>query len=446
MTETAAAGSPQAIDFLIEPRWIIPVEPADTVLEDHALAVDGDRIIDLLPVAEARARYAPRHLQSLPEHVLLPGLVNLHTHAAMTLMRGYADDMPLMRWLQEKIWPAEGRFVSPDFVRDGTLLACAEMLRGGITCFNDMYFYPEAIADAALSLGMRAALGITVIEFPTGFAANAEDYLNKGLAARDKLLDEPLVSFCLAPHAPYTVADKTFERVATLAAQLDLPIHIHLHETLHEVEESVKLHGVRPVERLHRLGLLDPRLIAVHSVHLEADEIRLLARSGCSIAHCPTSNMKLASGIPPVAAMLAAGLRIGLGTDGAASNNRLDILREMRHAALLAKAASGDATVAGAHQVLRMATLSGAEALGLDGRIGSLRAGKQADLCAVRLDDWAIQPCFDPASHLVYTAGREHVSHVWTEGKLRICDGNLLQIPHSALSDIARLWHNRLRS
>jgi 5-methylthioadenosine/S-adenosylhomocysteine deaminase len=354
--------------------------------------------------------------------------------------------MPLMRWLQEKIWPAEGAHVSPDFVHDGTLLACAEMLRGGVTCFNDMYFYPEAAARAALSLGMRAALGITVIEFPTRYATDPDDYLAKGLAVRDSLLDEPLVSFCIAPHAPYTVSDKTFERVATLAAQLDLPIHCHVHETRHEIEESLKQHGVRPLERLRRLGLLDPHFIAVHAVHLEAAEIALLAANGCSIAHCPTSNMKLASGIAPLAAMLAQGVNVGLGTDGAASNNRLDLFHELRHAALLAKAATGDATVADAHQVLHMATLGGARALGLDDRIGSLVPGKDADCCAVRLDDWAVLPCFNPESHLVYTAGREHVTDVWVRGKLRICDGKLQEFDESTLSARAQIWHTALVS
>ncbi len=446
MTNAAACPPLRPIDLLLEPRWLIPVAPAGVVLGEHALAVDAGRIVDLLPAEEARARYRPREHVDLSAHVLLPGLVNLHTHAAMALMRGYADDMALMHWLQEKIWPAEGRLVAPEFVHDGTLLACAEMLRGGVTCFNDMYFHPQAAAQAALDLGMRAAIGITVIEFPTRYAADAEDYLAKGLATRDAWRDESLISFCLAPHAPYTVADRTFERVATLAAQLDLPIHMHLHETRHEIEESLRQHGVRPLERLRRLGLLDPRLIAVHAVHLTPAEIDLLAENGCHVAHCPTSNMKLASGIAPLTEMLAAGLNTGLGTDGAASNNRLDVLREMHQAALLAKVASGDATVANAHQVLRMATLNGAKALGLDGRIGSLTVGKQADLCAVRLDDFSLQPCFDPASHLVYAAGRDDVTHVWTDGKLRICDGELVGFPQSRLLDAARMWHTKLCS
>ncbi len=434
----------QTIDTLIEARWIIPVEPRDLCLEHHALAINAGRIVALMPTNEARTRFAPRRQLSLTQHVLLPGLVNLHTHAAMTLFRGYADDMALMDWLNRRIWPVEGRHVSPAFVRDGTLLACAEMLRGGITCFSDMYFHPEAAAEAALQLGMRAALGMVVIEFPTAYAVDADDYLAKGLATRDTLRDEPLISFCMAPHAPYTVSDKTFERIVTLANQLDLPIHIHLHETGAEIAESIRQYGLRPLERLHRLGLLGPGLIAVHAVHLEQDEIALLALHGCSVAHCPTSNMKLASGIAPIASLLEHGVRVGLGSDGAASNNRLDLFREMHQAALLAKVASGDATVLNAHQALRMATLEGATALGLEGRIGSLAIGKQADLCAVRLDDTSLQPCFNPASHLVYAAGREHVSHVWVSGAERVSEGILSGTDTEELLDIAQSWHNKM--
>ena len=445
MKPLAAPGAaPAAIDLLIRPEWIIPVEPAGVTLSGHALAVKDGAIVALLPDAEAAERFRPRQTLDLPGQVLLPGLINLHTHAAMSLLRGYADDLPLMRWLSERIWPAEARHATPEFVHAGTLLACAEMLRGGITTFNDMYFFPEAAAAAARRLGMRAVLGIIAIEFPTRYAADADDYLAKGLATRDALSGDPLLSFCLAPHAPYTVADKTFEKMATLAAQLEIPIHMHVHETLHEIEESQAQHGVRPIERLRRLGLLGPQLIAVHAVHLDAAEIDLLAHEGCHLAHCPTSNLKLGSGIPPLSAIEARGLNCGLGTDGAASNNRLDLFHEMRHAALLAKGASRNAEALDAHATLRAATLGGARALGLDGRIGSLLTGKAADLCAVRLDEWLIQPCFDPASHLVYVAGREQVTHTWVAGKLVMCNGAPSQINISELLDIAGLWHTSL--
>lgn len=432
------------IDLLIEPRWLIPVEPHGVVLEEYAVAVSAGNIVGVLPAREARERYRPAQRLALPQQVLIPGLVNLHTHAAMALLRGIADDLPLMDWLKGHIWPAETRHVSAAFVRDGTLLACAEMLRGGITCFNDMYFFPEAAAEAAQSLGMRAVLGMVIIEFPTPYATDADDYISKGLAARDRLRSEPLVSFCMAPHAPYTVANKTFERIATLAAQLDLPVHIHVHETRGEIEQSLAQHGMRPIERLRRLGLLGPSLIAVHAVHLEEHEIELLAENNCAVAHCPTSNMKLASGAAPVVRCSAQGVRIGLGTDGAASNNRLDMLQEMRHAGLLAKVGSGDAAVLKAHELLRMATLNGAAALGMEGKIGSVQAGKAADLCAIRLDTLETSPCFDPASHIVYAAGREHVSHVWVNGVLQVENGLLRQCDTGRLLDTANLWQNKL--
>ena len=445
-TPSAPAVTPEDIDLLIRPEWIIPIEPAGVTLSGHALAVRDGRILALLPDDEAMQRFRPQQTLDLPGQVLLPGLVNLHTHAAMSLLRGYADDLPLMRWLGERIWPAETGHAGPDFVRAGTLLACAEMVRGGITTFNDMYFFPDAAAQAARQIGMRAVLGIVVIEFPTRYAADADDYLAKGLAIRDASNDDPLLSFCLAPHAPYTVADKTFRNIATLAGQLEIPVHVHLHETAHEIEESLKQHGVRPIERLRRLGLLGPQLIAVHAVHLEAAEIDLLAREACHVAHCPTSNLKLGSGIAPMSAIQSRGLNFGLGTDGAASNNRLDLFHEMRHAALLAKGASQDAEVLDAHRTLEAATLGGARALGLDRRIGSLLPGKAADLCAVRLDEWLIQPCFDPASHLVYVAGREQVTHTWVEGKLVMSNGVPTQIGISELLDVAGLWHTRLTS
>ncbi len=433
-------------DLVIDARWIIPVEPDNAVLENHSLIVNGGRIIDLLPTTAASARYIGREHCRLENHVLLPGLVNLHTHAAMTLLRGYADDLHLMDWLQDHIWPAEARHVSPDFVHDGTLLACWEMLRSGITCFNDMYFFPEDAARAALSAGIRAALGITVLEFPSAYGEHAQDYLDKGLQARESLRGEPLISFCLAPHAPYTVADATFERIATLAADAALPIHIHLHESMDEMTSSLVQHGVRPLERLQRLGLLNHRLIAVHAIHLDDKEIALLASSGCHVAHCPTSNMKLASGIAPIRQMLEQGLSIGLGTDGAASNNRLDLFQEMRHATLLAKVAGLDSALLPAHQALRMATLEGARALGLAHEIGSLEIGKAADTIAIKLDDWINRPCFNPVSHLIYVTGRESVSHVWVSGKLRINDSKPIDCPHDTLLKKSLMWQNRLSS
>jgi len=424
----------------------VPVEPAGAVFEHHAVAVRGGAIEAILPAREAAERFPQHEIHDLPGHALIPGLVNAHTHAAMALMRGLADDLPLMRWLQDHIWPAEAKHVSPEFVRDGTLLACAEMLQGGITCFNDMYFFPEAGLEAALSCGMRSVHGVIVIEFPSAYASDPADYLRKGLALRDRFRDEPLVSFTLAPHAPYTVSDATFRRIGTLAAELDLPVHVHLHETGEEIERSLSEHGVRPIERLRRLGLLGPNLIAVHAVHMDKQEIELLAHHGCSVVHCPSSNLKLASGFAPVDSFLKKKINVALGTDGAASNNRLDLLQEMRTAALLAKAVAGDAQAMSAHAALRAATLSGAQALGIGDRTGSLAPGKAADLVAIDMRAAGLAPCYDPVSHLVYAAGREHVSHVWIDGKLQLRDGNLLNGAFSGLDTRWQLWQNALRS
>jgi 5-methylthioadenosine/S-adenosylhomocysteine deaminase len=434
----------EAIDLLIDARWIIPVSPAGRVLEHHSVAVRDGRIVAVLPAAEAHATCLAAAHVALPRHALIPGLVNLHTHAAMALMRGLADDMPLMQWLRDRIWPTEAKHVSAQFVYDGTLLACAEMLRGGITCFNDMYLFPGEAARAALAMGMRAALGLVVIDTPTAYAADAEDYVAKGLTLRDELREHPLLSFCMAPHAPYTVSDQTFARLITLAEELDLPVHMHVHETRDEIAQSIAQHGVRPLERLRRLGLVGPNLIAVHAIHLSPEEIALLVHNGSSIAHCPSSNLKFANGFAPIASMLAEGLNIGLGTDGSASNNRLDLFQEMRLAALLAKAVGGDASALPAQRALAMATLDGARALRLDHAIGSIEPGKFADLTAVEFNLPEMLPCYDPISHLVYSAGRENVSHVWVAGRLLVENRVLADLPKNDLENAVVLWQNRL--
>ena len=429
---------------LIAARWVIPVLPRDAVLEHHSVAFTRGEIVDVIPTSVAIERYPAAHVINLPDHAVIPGLINLHTHAAMTLMRGLADDLPLMTWLQNHIWPVESRVVSVDFVRDGTLLACAEMLRGGVTCFNDMYFFPEAVAQAALQAGMRAAIGMIAVEFPSAYACDATDYLTKGIALRDTLRDESLLTFCLAPHAPYTVSDATFERIAIYAAELDVPVHTHLHETDDEIRESIKTYGLRPLQRLKQLGLLGPNLIAVHAVHLTAEEIALLAEQGCHVAHCPTSNLKLASGLAPVHALLQAGINVGLGTDSAASNNRLDMLSELRLAALLGKLGANDAAAVPARQALEMATINAARALGLDAKIGSLEKGKRADITAINLGTPELAPCYHPLSHITYAAGREHVSHVWVDGTLRVCDGQLTHLDVADITARATFWHNKI--
>jgi len=430
-------------DLILLPQWVVPVEPQGT-LTAHAVVVRDGEILDVLPADAATARYEAAQTLALPGQALIPGLVNLHGHAAMSLLRGFADDQPLMAWLQQHIWPAEKKHLSEAFVRDGTLLAAAEMLAGGITTCNDMYFYPQAAGEAFLQAGMRATLGMIVLEFPSAYASDADDYLAKGLAMRDALKDEPLLSFAFAPHAPYTISDATFSRINTLTEQLNLPIHTHIHETADEIAVSLKQYGVRPLERLARLGLLGPNFIGVHAVHVNPAEIELLAAHACHVAHCPTSNLKLASGIAPTTQFIRAGINLGFGSDGAASNNRLDLFAEMRLAALLAKGVSGDATVLPAAAVLRAATLDAARALNLDDRIGSIVPGKRADLVAVDLAALSSQPVFDPVSHLVHVAGREHVTHVWVDGTLKLNNRRLAGLDTDDLAARAAYWRTKL--
>jgi 5-methylthioadenosine/S-adenosylhomocysteine deaminase len=439
----------QTIDTLLECRWLAPVRPAHQVLDDHAVAIHDERIVAVMPIAEARTRFEPRTRTVLDTHLVTPGLVNAHTHASMTLLRGVGDDLPLKQWLQERIWPLEMALVDAQFAYDGALLAGLEMLRAGVTTCSDMYFHPDACARGLRSAGMRAVVGIIAIEMPTRYASDAEDYLRKGLAARDALRDDPRVSFTVAPHAPYTVSDGTLRRVAMLAEELDLPVHIHVHETADEIRDEVARTGLRPLARLERLGLVNERLVAVHAVHLNDAEIRLLAERGAHVAHCPASNLKLASGIARTADLLAAGANLVFGTDGAASNNRLDVLDEMRLAALLAKGTSGDAAALPAMQALECATLGAARALGLDARIGSVEPGKDADLVAFDFSAIEAMPVYDPVSHLVYACGRENVSDVWVAGEPVVQKRQPTRtgdsLAGSALSPLIGAWQNRTK-
>jgi 5-methylthioadenosine/S-adenosylhomocysteine deaminase len=363
----------------------------------------------------------------------------------MALMRGIADDLPLRTWLTDRIWPREARFVTPEFVYDGVLLGAAEMLGGGITCCNDMYFYPDAAARAYQAAGFRAVLGLPVLDFPTPYAADGDAYLQAGLAARDAFRHAPRLSFMLAPHAPYTVSDANLARIVTYARQLDLPIQTHLQETRGELAESLAQGGESPLARLDRLGATGPGFVAIHAVHLTPGDLECLVAQGCHVVHCPASNMKLASGIAPVAELVARGVNVALGTDGPASNNRLDIFGEMRLAALLAKVATGDASVLPAATVLHMATLGGARALGLDDVVGSLAAGKQADVIAVDLSALEDAPVYDPVSHLVHVVGREHVTDVWVAGERIVRDRRLTTVDAAALAGRVRLWQQKLQ-
>jgi 5-methylthioadenosine/S-adenosylhomocysteine deaminase len=419
--------------------------PSNALLENHAVIVQKGLIAEILPIVDARKKYTASSLVCLDEHILIPGLINLHTHAAMGMMRGMADDLPLMAWLNNHIWPAEKAVLSPQYVKDATLLASAEMLASGTTCFNDMYFYPEATALAATEAGIRANLGLVVLDFPTAYATDADDYLQKGFNAHDSWRSNPLITSSIAPHAPYTVSDQTFEKVVIYAEQLSLGIHTHLHETRHEVAQSEAQFGIRPIQRMANLGLLGPNLVAAHCVHLLENEIELLAEYGCHVAHCASSNLKLASGIAPVAALLAKGVNVGLGTDSVASNNRLDMLSEMRLSALLAKGLSEDATAVPAYQALQMATINAAKAMGMDHKIGSIEVGKLADLTAVRLSDLETLPYYDPIAHLVYSCGREQVSHTWVAGELRYSNGVFTTIEPTELKEIIQTWQPKLR-
>ena len=432
------------VDTLVEARWVIPVEPEDTVLEHHTVVVDEGRIRAILPHGEARSAYSTDHILTLKEHVLLPGLVNAHTHAGMSLMRGFADDLPLMRWLEDHVWPVESRWVGDEFVRDGTMLAVAEMLRGGTTCFNDMYFYPADAGRAAAAAGMRCVVGMIVLDFPTVWAGSANEYLARATEVHDEFRSHPLVDTAFAPHAPYTVSDAPLERIRTLADELDVPVHIHLHETAGEVESAVAALGVRPLARLDALGLVTPRLVAVHMTELDESEIERIAECGAHVVHCPESNLKLASGFCPVAKLLAAGVDVALGTDGAASNNDLDMIQEMRTASLVAKAVARDATAVPAHRAISMATIAGARALGRDDEIGSLVPGKAADMIAVDLGAVETQPVYDAASQVAFSASRRQVSDVWVAGRALVCEGELLTVDEDRVVERARVWRRRI--
>ncbi len=431
-------------DTLIHARWIIPVEPDNTVLDYHSLVIRDNHIEDILPSAQAREKYTASREYDLGQHALIPGLINCHTHAAMSLFRGLADDLPLMQWLNDHIWPAESRWVNEEFVHDGSRLAIAELISSGTTCFNDMYFFPDQTADAAIDAGIRACIGMILIDFPTAWAADPQEYIDKGEAVHDKYRHAPLIRTAFAPHAPYTVSDEPLRRIGVLAEELDVQIHVHVHETADEIASSLENYGQRPIERLRDLGLLSQRLLAVHMSRLEDTDIELAATYGVNVVHCPQSNLKLASGFCPVGKLLAAGINTAIGTDGAASNNDLDLLGEMHTTALLAKGVANDCTVVPAATALRMATLHAARALAMEDQIGSLETGKQADVVAVNLDALHSQPVYDPVSQLVYAASREQVSHVWVAGKLLLEKGELITLSSDSILERARYWADRI--
>jgi len=431
------------VDLLLHPDWIIPVAPSSEALANHSLAVTDGNIIAVLP-RDACADIQAQETIELGGHALLPGLINSHGHAGMSLLRGFADDLPLMPWLENHIWPAENQHVDAEFVRDGTELAIVEMLRSGTTTFSDMYFFPDEAAAAAHSAGIRCQLTFPIFDFPTVWARDADEYISKGLALRDTLKHNALITVVFGPHAPYTVSQANLEKVSTLAAELDLAVHIHLHETAGEVLQAVESNDERPLDTLNRLGLIGPRSQCVHMTDLGAQDIALLAKTGAHVVHCPQSNLKLASGACPVTRLLAAGVNVALGTDSAASNNGLNLFQEMKSAALLAKLTSGDATALPAHQVLEMATLGGARALGIDDRVGSLEPGKRADMIAVDLAGPELQPLYNPVSQLVYACNGSQVSHSWIDGVPIMANRKLLRLDEHDILSRAEQWRQRI--
>lgn len=436
--------NPETIDLLIHARWIAPVIPENQLFENCSLAIDNGIIIALLPRAEAEKRYQSNETQELDEHLLIPGLINSHNHAAMSLLRGYADDHALQTWLQDYIWPAENQWVEEEFVRDGTELAIAEMIKSGTTCFSDMYFFPEQAAEAAQNAGIRAQITFPVLDFPTNWGQDADDYINKGLALHDKYRASNSVRIGFGPHAPYTVSDEPLKRIATLANELGTSIQIHLHETAFEVEESIKQFGVRPIERLQKIGLLSRLTQCVHMTQVSDSDLNTLSESGAHVIHCPESNLKLASGFCPIDKLLKTNINVGLGTDGAASNNDLDLIQEMRTAALLAKGVSGDASACNAHQTLQLATINGARALGIDDVTGSLEVGKSADICAIDFSGINSLPIYDPVSQLVYSSSGHQVSDVWCQGRQLLRGTQLQTLSEYELKTKAQNWGQRI--
>lgn len=435
---------PNSVDTLITAEWLIPVVPEGTVLHHHSVAIKDGRIVAIVAPADADGISAD-HTVELPGHALMPGLVNCHGHAPMSLLRGYADDLALMPWLEQHIWPAEGAHVSEEFVRDGLELALSEMIRAGTTCFSDMYFFPNVTAALCHEIGMRCQISFPIFDFPSAWGSDADDYISKGLALRDDFKHSPLISLVFGPHAPYTVSPEGLAKIGMLAAELDLPVHIHLHETAQEVAEAIQATGLRPLHQLNELGLLGPRTQCVHMTELDDSDIELLAAARAHVVHCPESNMKLASGICPVSQLQAAGVNVALGTDSAASNNDLDMFAEMRSAALLGKLSEGDASALPAPRVLSMATIQGARALGLEQETGSIEPGKAADLIAINMNASNTLPMHNPISQIVYAANSRQVMHSWVAGRCMLRDGELTSLNLESIHTRARSWAQRIQ-
>ena len=431
--------------IIISASWIFTSNSEGQLLSDYSIVIENDKIIDLVPQDKVFYEYEANDTYQLTDYILIPGLINTHTHAAMSLFKGFADDLSLQDWLNDYIWPAEKEFINSSFVKDGSILALSEMIKSGVTTFNDMYFFPDATAEAVKELGVRSNIGLVVLDFPTNYATDPEDYLLKGFEFRDKWRNEELITTSIAPHAPYSVSDEAFTLINTYSEELSMNIHTHLHETQWEIEDSIEKYGITPVQRLNNLGIIGPSLMAVHCVHLNDQDMATLAKNKVSIVHNPSSNMKLGSGIADIAKMLKQNLNISLGTDSSASNNRLDIMEEMRSAALLIKGSTKSPESFSANEAIKMATINGAKALGLESIIGSIEKNKKADLVAIDLNSIENQPIYNPLTTLVYSSSRSDVSYVWIDGEIKLKDKKLVKIDEERIIQLAKKWQRKLK-
>ena len=444
--------------FILKAQYVLTMDEAASALgdetedgpmliEDGAVAVRGDKIIDVGPAAEIEKKYEADAVigGSGQLKALLPGFVNTHTHAPMVYLRGIADDLPLREWLEKHIWPIESKWLGPGFVSDATELACLEMLKGGITTYSDMYYYGNHAAPAAKKIGMRAVIGAGILDFPTIAAKNREEYFEQAEELVAGFLNDELITPSIAPHALYTCGPEGQKRAAQMAEKYDIPVQLHLSETKWETEEIEKLYGQRPVKFLDSLGALSHRVIAAHCIWLDGEEIEIMAKRHTGVSHCVESNLKLVSGFSPVARMINAGVKVTFGTDGAASNNDLNLFGEMGTASKLHKTLSGDPAALDARTTVKMATIWGAEALGLGGKTGSIRKGKAADLIMLDLDKPHLTPVYNIFSHIVYAARPSDVETVMVNGRLVVKDGELVTADEKEVLQKARIWGKKIK-
>ncbi len=431
-------------DFILHAGWLFSAEPDAEVIEDAALAVKDQRIAAVGPRSDLEANWRSDTVISLPEHLLLPGLVNAHTHGAMVLMRGIGSDLPLRQWLEELIFPLEAKWVTSEYVADGTRLAVAEMIRSGITCFADQYYFPETVAETARSMGIRAQVAVPIIEQPNNWSKSSEEGLRRTTELHDQWRGDDFITIAHGPHAPYTVGIPTFEKIAAISEEIQSQVHIHLHETEQEVTEFRLRHGASPIRRLLDIGLLSPRLQAVHMTALDELDLEIIARNNVGVVHCPQSNALIASGPSPLARLNEAGVRVALGTDGAVTNNSLDLLQEMRAANLLSNAATGNIGRLGAADFVRLGTLQAASVLGRDQEIGSLTVGKWADMIAMDTLRPGAQPVYDVLANALLTNSASSVTHVWVAGRSLLHEGDFTSCDEREVIRHAKHWRDKI--